>query len=349
MTAQAEQGELVLTGPVLTCNHPYANHVHGTHEAYDQDRCRCRPCKDASALRTRLIRKGASRLVDVEPVRSRARELAAVMGPRELARVAGLPISTISTLIGHERRWTVHVDTAQKIMAVDPEERTSRTDSAEATRMLRALTRNGWSVPALTRRCSVPESTLRRLISGVGARVATEVDEEVARLYRMLCDVEAPRGTREERIAATRAVNKAVAAGWPGPSEMAGDTPVREVTMVPSRMAMWRLRALVSCGWSLESLAPQVGFSSGRLGLIVNGRTQRLSADADRAVADAYDRLWDQAPTGSPQVVARSMNRGRSQRWPMPMDIDDAQLVADEDYCPRRSMPTRRTARRTSG
>jgi len=98
-------------GPVRDCQHPVARHVHGTHKAYLQDKCRCTPCRAANAVRWAAVSRAQlygrwQPFVDAGPARAHVRGLmAAGMGWQRVARTAGVPRSTVSHLLyGNGRR-----------------------------------------------------------------------------------------------------------------------------------------------------------------------------------------------------------------------------------------------------
>lgn len=87
-----------------------------------------------------------------------------------------------------------------------------------------------------------------------------------------------------------------------------------------------RLQALMCCGYSLPILAAQLGCDRRELRRKLHERGTVTAATA-RAVADLYDRLWDQPPPQSSREekssASRSRNYARERGWPPPAAWDD--------------------------
>jgi len=88
-----------------------------------------------------------------------------------------------------------------------------------------------------------------------------------------------------------------------------------------------RLQALASRGWSPEAIDDATGLAAASVTAAVSGQPGTAPALDARAVAAAYDLLWDQPPpSATPQDRARSAAaRAQAQRqaWPPPMAWDD--------------------------
>ena len=109
-----------------------------------------------------------------------------------------------------------------------------------------------------------------------------------------------------------------------GPAPLEG----REVDATGS---MRRIQALVAIGWSLAQQAPRLGFYVTDLGLIANGRRQRVRATTAEAIACGY-RYWARVP--GPGVRARNEARRRGWAGPAAWDettIDDPAAAPDID------------------
>lgn len=90
------------------CRCPRARHQHGTHRAYQADRCRCFLCRVAHANATRTYRHGGSwreAYVDATETKLQLRALAAVgVTARRIAAHSGLSIDMIEYLRGNKTR-----------------------------------------------------------------------------------------------------------------------------------------------------------------------------------------------------------------------------------------------------
>lgn len=329
---------------VRDCTHVHAHHEHGSVLAYDQDRCRCRPCRSAaSAARAAHRRQTApSRLVDAAPVVARARALVDEMGLAELARVTGLKKSTITGLFHpRRRRWSVHVRTAEAILAVDPSRASSR-PAAPTVWRLRALTRIGWSSSQLAAELSMPQTTVRRLVTLGADFVDAGVEEKAEGLYSRLSRTPRPADRESARFVA-RLVNRAQRLGWPSPEQLDAEWESWSVKssrpeQVDARPSMWRLRALVCVGWPVRLLAEELGYPHRTVDALLKGELDWVSPEFAAQVDVLYARGWERPPDDPVSGAARA--RGRRLGWPMPMDIDDRRLAVDPGYVPTRSAQT---------
>lgn len=91
---------------------------------------------------------------------------------------------------------------------------------------------------------------------------------------------------------------------------------------VPGSGAARRLRALAALGWTAVLLEQHTGLTCIRLRDLRKQNTARISTADHRAIADAYDRLWNQTP---PYTKYTEAVRRRAERrgWPPPMAWDD--------------------------
>lgn len=119
-------------------------------------------------------------------------------------------------------------------------------------------------------------------------------------------------------------------------------------TRVSAAGARRRLRALVSAGWSVGQIALASALDRQVLDAITSGRREQTSAGTARAVREAYEQLWNEAP---PEVdhrsrIAASRSRRRAGRegWPMPLDLDDCTIDNPAVADPTRSTPDVRKA-----
>lgn len=234
-SARVEQRRAA-SGPVRDCAHPRANHQHGTNAAYKLDRCRCRPCRDASAAyernRTRQTIYGRwEPFIDAAPTRAHIAALrAGGLGLKRISALAGVSHSTVGKLVyGHTRDDGSHRipserirrDTAERVLAVraDLDNLGSRrpVDGTGTRLRLRALVARGWSMSRLARELGGSWATspgnLCVVVTGdeaVGAGTAVAVRD----LYERLWNAAPPEHDQRTRIAASRARNYAALRGW---------------------------------------------------------------------------------------------------------------------------------------
>ncbi|AEI11843.1 hypothetical protein Celgi_1324 [Cellulomonas gilvus ATCC 13127] len=212
---------------VRGCEHPRANHRHGTHAAYVFDRCRCDDCRAAARAyensRTRERAYGRPAYVDATPATEHLRALSAAgMGWKRAAAAAGLQSSTVYPLLygrpgraagvprTKARRRTVEAILAVPMPTLADLGSGAVVDATGAMRRVRALVAIGWSVRALELRTGLGRQALDRLAAGEPRCLArTAID--VRRAYDELWD-SAPTGA-----GATKARKRAAAAGWVPP------------------------------------------------------------------------------------------------------------------------------------
>lgn len=210
-------------GPTRECQHPIANHTHGTHAAYVLDKCRCRPCKVANRAYENQRMKdrayGRERLVDANPVRAHLQSLMNQgMGLKQIAVQSGVAHGGLSKLwFGHQGRppsRRVRPATAERLLAVtyDPDTLLggSKMAATGTMRRLQALVYNGWSITQLG--VMLGDSDLH---TAFGRRYVTARRyREVKELYARLWNVKPPRQTKQQKCSATKAHNFALARGW---------------------------------------------------------------------------------------------------------------------------------------
>ncbi len=164
------------TGIRRDCTCPIANHTHGTHVAYVADKCRCRPCRDASATyennRQRQRAYGHHAYVDAEPARNHLRTLGEQgMGWKRVAAAAGLDTSTVWKLIygdpGRSQAPSKRIRpaTQAKILAVTLDlAEGARVDGTGTRRRLQALVATGWSQTRLASRLGMTSGNLTPML-----------------------------------------------------------------------------------------------------------------------------------------------------------------------------------------
>lgn len=207
---------------VRDCQHPRANHQHGTRNAYVLDKCRCRPCTDACAAYERSRSRAVaieryhperSRLVDAEPVREHIRSLSAAgMGWKRVARAARVANGTMYVILygngatdPKERRpprKRIRRDIAERILAVRLDLANGvKIDATGSRRRLQALVALGYSRASLCRLLGILPSNATELFDGRRREVTVRTARAVAAVYDRLSMTPGP-SARARRDAA---------------------------------------------------------------------------------------------------------------------------------------------------
>jgi len=92
----------------------------------------------------------------------------------------------------------------------------------------------------------------------------------------------------------------------------------RDRGLIPAQGTVRRLRALAANGHPLYRIAEQAGISKVHARLLASGRQPHVTTAVARAVATAYDRLWN-VDGGS----TLTRNRARAAGWVPPLAWDD--------------------------
>lgn len=215
------------------CHHKQVRHQHGTYACYVQDACRCTPCARANAdyeqQRTRRNAYGRSNLTDAAPVRAHVEQLGeAGIGLKTLAARSGVSHGALWKLMYGKTRpdgtrtpsQRIRKDTAAAILAVKPDLDTladgARIDGTGTRRRIQALMACGWSVPRIVAEAGVAD---RQPVDHAlnHEKVLAATAKAIADAYDRLWDTAPSERDQRERIAAARARNRALAAGWAPP------------------------------------------------------------------------------------------------------------------------------------
>lgn len=211
------------------CTCPIAKHVHGTRTAYVVDKCRCRPCTDASckAEKTRYRQTAYGRYdtgrVDAEPVRTHMRYLMDNgISVKRMAALTGLALSTVGAILWgrHERKHQpyprVQKTTAELILAIKPTMDNMAAgrciNSTGTVRRLQALVTIGWSQARLAKLIGVQPSNFGTLMNADRCTVKRAL--AVRALYNNRWNQTQAGHDWHSKAAATRARNYAKANGW---------------------------------------------------------------------------------------------------------------------------------------
>ncbi|MGF0118806.1 hypothetical protein ACQFYA_21135 [Promicromonospora sp. Marseille-Q5078] len=181
----------------------------------------------------------------------------------------------------------------------------------------------------------VREHVRRLAAAGIGLKTLAQ-RSGVARgsLWKLMYGVTRPDGTRVPSRRVRRDTAAAILKVAPTLDVVARGSRVH------ARTTALRVRALVATGWSVPRIAAAAGVDRQALDPLLHTarrhtrRPWTVKASTAAAVADAYERLWDQAPpeatAGERAAAARSRARAAAAGWKPPAGLDDdnlAQLV----------------------
>lgn len=201
--------------------------------------CKCEGCREAKRVyayrRYQLQALGRWQpFSDAGAARAHVQALmAAGIGSARVARLAGVPPSTVSHLLyGSPRRGIppstrLRTESAARLLAVRavPQNLAGRryVDAAGTRRRLQALATQGHPVRAVARILGADESSLGEISRGRGS-VTAGLARGVATVYDRLWDQPPPEGTKGERIAAVKTRRHAERQGWAPPLAWDDDT-----------------------------------------------------------------------------------------------------------------------------
>ena len=176
------------------CEHPRAQHRHGTDRAYRADHCRCLACVQAHrAVGRRRTRAKALGLWQpyqpAEPVRLHIERLrGAGLGIDQVASLASIPGSSLRFIVYGRPSDQVKTSTAVKILSIPVTNQArahrSTVDAAVTRLHLRDLLAAGWAYPDLATQLGRSTANLRRTAKRSTVTVRTATD--IAALHRQL-------------------------------------------------------------------------------------------------------------------------------------------------------------------
>lgn len=227
------------------CVHPATVHVHGTRACYAYCGCRCTLCGIANGMyarqqdRDKLYANAGveqyARMVDNAEARAHVEALrAAGWGTRRIAAKAGVPRSTITTLLHGRSNRSTSVDerrvlkrVAQALLAVpipsiDDLADGALVDATPSTNRLRSLMRIGYPAACLARMLNVDRQRVDRLVTG-GGQTKAVTHRAVAALFTRQWATPPPTHNRWHAAASTRARAIAINQGWPAPLDLNDD------------------------------------------------------------------------------------------------------------------------------
>ncbi|GAB2457703.1 hypothetical protein [Xylanimonas ulmi] len=223
------------------CRHKVADHQHGTYAMYTLDGCRCRPCAAAASTYNISLKRnnayGRSAYVDAELVRAHVRALAAAnIGLKTIAARSGVSHGSLWKLMYGRTRpdgsrtpsARVTKANADAILAVRPTLDTnapaSTVPAIGAMRRVQALAAQGWSIPTVCAHAGVDRQAVDRILRDPDKAVHAETARRIRGAYDALWDQAPPESNQRERIAASRARNRARREGWAPPLAWDDDT-----------------------------------------------------------------------------------------------------------------------------
>jgi plasmid maintenance system antidote protein VapI len=176
------------------CEHPRANHQHGTAIAYTHDACRCTDCREAHRQNAANIRKqkayGRYTQHHRNPDKARQHIQAlkqAGMSYNQQAQLTGLTVDTIKRIARNQPRTITHT-TETRILQTHPSQANPHTTYINPTgtaRRIQALTTLGWDQHTLARELGIPHPQLTHIIH-YNRRVTQALANQARALYDQL-------------------------------------------------------------------------------------------------------------------------------------------------------------------
>lgn len=220
-----------MTRTPAICQHPRANHQHGTRACYVHDRCRCLDCMNANTdyetMRSRKKAYGVVTHVPAGPARDHIRSLMDQgMGLRSIVATGAISGGGLTKLLYGKRdeHGVLHVTNriekarADAILALECTLADgARVPALGATRRLQALHALGWSQRLLSKALDVEPSTLTRLTHEMGGSITVATDRTIRSLYKRISMTPPPQDTSMEQASVARAKREAQLNGWAPP------------------------------------------------------------------------------------------------------------------------------------
>ena len=163
-------------------------------------------------------------LVSAAPVREHVRKLRVAGGTYEsIAQAAGTGAMTVHR-IATAGRPTVQAEIARRLLAVT-EAGMAGTHPAPSGTMwrLRALVAMGHTCSRMAAATGIPPATLRRAVRGEALTISPQLRQAVIALFDAWWDKTPPRRTRQEKLAADGALQRAALNDWPPPAGLDED------------------------------------------------------------------------------------------------------------------------------
>jgi uncharacterized protein YerC len=163
-------------------------------------------------------------LVSAEPVRQHVLKLRAAGGTyQSIGRAAGTGAMTVHRL-ANACKATAQAAVAARLLAVSETDiRSLRPSPGETMWRLRALVAMGHTCSRMAAATGIPPATLRRIVRGEALTVSPQLRQAVTALFDAWWDKTPPRCTRQERLAADGALQRAALGNWPPPAGLDED------------------------------------------------------------------------------------------------------------------------------
>jgi hypothetical protein len=163
-------------------------------------------------------------LVSAREVRQHVLKLRAAGGTYEsIGRAAGTGAMTVHG-IANARRPTVQADIAGRLLAVtEASIRSMRSSPGGIMWRLRALIAMGHTCTRMAAATGVPPATVRRIVRGEAITISPELRQTVTALFDAWWDKTPPQRSRQQKLAAANARNRAARNNWPPPAGLDED------------------------------------------------------------------------------------------------------------------------------
>lgn len=169
--------------------------MHGTVAAYQNNDCRCEPCRKAYSRYMKRLRldhvRGKPRTVDPSPARDHVAAL----------RAQGMSLAEIAVAAGYTAQETLRISLARplirrgtldRVLAVTFDGDNGLMDATGTCRRLQALATLGWPAHEITSRTGVERTHLGCIRSGKQARTRGRIATAVKAVYDELWDKPGP-------------------------------------------------------------------------------------------------------------------------------------------------------------
>lgn len=224
------------------CQCPTVQHEHGTALAYNKDKCRCEPCREARSRegkRQRLNRHrrdiaGRTSYSDATESAARIRLMSKRgMHMQGIADLCGISLRTVRRLLSEDAK-TVTTEVHDLIMCaplpIVPQFDSARIDVTGTQRRLRALVAIGYTYKRLGEVLDMHQSNARSLTTGdwkdkhhKSLYVTVRIRDRVAAVYDELWNTPPVTVGWREEFDARAARERAAAAGWALPMDLDDD------------------------------------------------------------------------------------------------------------------------------
>jgi uncharacterized protein YerC len=163
-------------------------------------------------------------LVSAGPVRQHVLKLRAAGGTyASIGRAAGTGAMTVHR-IANARRPTVQAEVAARLLAItEAGIRSLRPSPGGTMWRLRALVAMGHTCSRMAAATGIPPATLRRIARGEALTISPPLRQAVIALFDAWWDKTPPLRTRQEKLAARGALQRAALGDWPPPAGLDED------------------------------------------------------------------------------------------------------------------------------